>query len=154
MSKYIILIMLIIPNIGYSRDFKVIELDEIRVDYMKFADGGRDPALTNGTDRELGMLLDLNVHTTLFKYGYWRTLVHSYTTNYADTHKPDQFKLIGLNMELGVRVTNWLDIYYSHYSQHLLDMPSEAIGGYPMNDGVGIHLYIYSNQRKNSILNF
>lgn len=148
------MIFLMFPSISEARDFKLIVLDEIRVDYINYFPGSREPALTNGTNRELGNLLDLNVHTTILKYGYWRTLVHSFTTNYADNHQPDQFRLVGLQMEVGLRVTSFLDVYMTHYSQHLLDMPSDAIGGFPVNDGVGIHIYIYSNQRKESLLKF
>jgi hypothetical protein len=155
MNKYLVIFTLLISPIAQAKEFHIIELDEVRVDYVSFFPGGRDPFIThNGLDnRELGKMLDININTTLFKYGYFRSLIHSYVDAYKDSHTDGQFRSVGLNMELGIRLTPFLDVYAWHYSQHTLDYTSENVGGFPVQDGIGIHLYIFSNQRKDSIIN-
>jgi hypothetical protein len=156
MYKYLICLLLLITPAALADEFKLIELDELRVDYIDFFPSGRDPLIThNGlTNRELGKLLNVEIKTTLLKYGYWRSLVNSMTDAYSDTHRDGQFRLVGLQMELGLRVAPFLDVYGWHHSQHLLDHPSTAIGGFPVQDGIGIRLYIFSKDRKDSLLDF
>ncbi len=133
-------------------EFHLIQLEEVRVDYMNFLPGGRDPLLSyNGLpNRAPGKELDVHIDSTIANYFYWNNMIHSTTDVYTDTRKDDQFRVIGLNMELGVRLTSWLDVYYWHYSQHLLDT-TYAYGGFPVLDAVGIHLYLYRKTTKDSI---
>lgn len=151
--KYLLLLTLILPLSSWA-DFHLISLDEIRVDYINYFPKGRDPLITeNGLEgRELGKSLSINIESTLLKYGYWNTLVHSATDSYSDTHANGQFRSVGLQMELGIRPFSFLDLFYYHHSQHVLD--TELPYRFPVADGVGIHIYIYSNKRRESLLNW
>lgn len=153
MKAIFLIISLVYAGNIFASDFRILQLDEVRVDYMSFFSKGRDPMITNNglPDRELGKLLDMQISTTVLKYGYWRSLVHSYTDAVMNSEGGSQFRSVGLNMELGIRLFSQLDIFYWHYSQHLLDTTSDKIGGFPVQDAVGIHLYLYSSDRKKSL---
>ena len=152
--KVFFILLSLLSSISYAEEFHFVDLDEVSVKYISFFPGGRDPLITNNglLDRELGKLLNLNIKTTIFKYGYWNSLVHSYTDAYSTTHFDGQFRSVGLNMELGIRITPFLDVFAWHYSQHLLDTSSINVGGFPVQDGIGINLYLYRKEMHDSIL--
>lgn len=151
--KILVSLLLLFTTAAYTYDDSMFELEEIRIDYMQFRPGSRDPLINQLPNRELGNLLDLNITTSLFKYGYWKSLVHSYTDQYADSHSFGQYRVIGLNMEVGVRLTSFLDVFAWHYSQHTLDNVSYP-GGFPVQDAYGIHIYLLDKNKHNTIFNF
>lgn len=152
-KKIILFCFFLVTPSSYGVEYNLITLDELRVDYISFTQGGRDPLISDIglPNREIGKLLDLNVNTTILNYFYWRSLIHSYSDAYSNTHENGQFRVVGLNMELGLRLTHFLDVYGWHYSQHVLDT-GPIRSGFPVQDGIGIHLYIYSKDRKESLL--
>lgn len=135
-----------------AREFSLIELEEVKITYMSFFPGGRDPLISyNGLpDRSPGKQLDLRIDTTVANYFYWTNTVHSLTDQYASTGHEGQFRVVGLNMILGLRVASFLDIYYYHFSKHLLDAVY-APGGFPVVDSIGFNLYLFRKDKKDSL---
>lgn len=155
--KLLIIISLFISQLAFADDdFHLLDLNEIKLTYIDYFPGGRDPIISNNglPNREPGKLLDASITTDVLKYGYWRSLVHSETDSYVDTKKDGQFRLVGLNMEIGVHVTPAIDVFYWHYSKHLLDTTSDNIGGFPVEDGVGINITIFSKNKREGIINW
>lgn len=135
--------LLLLPRAAAAAD--AIELQSVRVDLIRFFDGGHDPLITqNGQEgRALGDQLDLHVDVDMFRYFFWNSTVHSLTDKRL--HGGDeagQFREINLQMQLGIRVLPVLDFYYWHSSAHVLD--SVYTGGhFPVQDGLGITFKIY-----------
>ncbi len=136
----------------HASEFKLIDLDEVKISYTSFFPGGRDPLISyNGLpDRSPDKQLDLHIDSTIANYLYWNSTVHSLTDQYASTGKSDQFRVIGLHMTVGLRLTNFLDVYYDHFSQHMLDT-NYVYGGFPVTDGIGFNLYLYRKSGKGSV---
>ena len=129
-----------------------IELDKLSVEYRDYFDGGSDPLITNNgiPNRTLGKGLDFNLDTNIFSVLYWNNKVHSMTDEIVNSGGKGQFRAIGWKFDLGVRATPYLNIYYRHHSQHLLD--ASLPYHFPVNDSVGIELIIFSKNKKESIL--
>lgn len=125
---------------------EVLELRSLRVDAIRFFDGGHDPLVTqNGQKgRALGEQLDLHVDVDVLRYFYWNSTVHSVTDRrIRDSDAAGQFRTVNLQMQFGVRLFPLLSVYYWHSSTHLLD--SVYTGGHwPVQDGIGACLTIYS----------
>lgn len=110
-------------------------LTEVSVKYQQLLPGAVDPMITYGpVSQRLDKELNLVVNSEVLKYGYWDNTVHSETDQ-------SQFRKIGWELQLGVHATRFLDVFYEHYSQHLLDYSSKE--AFPRQDGVGIKLYLY-----------
>ena len=127
--------------------YPILELDELKVQYIDYFKGGRDP-LISLPNRQLGKQLNLSFNSTLFDYFYWNSLIHSSTDEIPDTSS-GQFRVVGLEMQLGVRITNYFNLYLHHHSQHSLDTTLPF--GFPVQDGVGLEIIIFSNKRKEGI---
>lgn len=125
---------------SYSSRADFIELNEIKVSYVNFFSGGRDPLISY--NQNPNKLLDLDVNTNFATYFFWNNKIHSMSDN-------SQFRVIGLNTLLGLRIFDFMDLYYYHYSQHLLDTATYQYGGgFPLLDGIGINLYLFQKKNK------
>ncbi len=133
-------------------EFKAINLDQVYLEYRQYFHGGRDPLITsNGlSNRELEKELNIGIDTRLLKFGYWNNIVHSTTDQDRDNHH-GQFRLIGLESRLGIRISQHLDISYYHHSQHLLDT-SYAHDDFPVRDGIELKIYLYSPKREDTLI--
>jgi hypothetical protein len=145
----ILSVMLSMIHEADSDDFHILELKEVYVDYLSFFKGGRDPLITqNGLrDKHLDKELNLNLNMNLFKYGYFNSMIHSMTDKDSADH--GQFRLVGLKFETGIRLTNWIEVGYHHFSQHLLDYNSP--NAFPVQDAVQIRLFLLRTDKINSI---
>ena len=148
--KYLMLVGLLFTQPAFA--WKLIELQEASVDYKYFTPKGRDPLITgNGLkNKELGNELNLNVNTDFLKYFYFNNLVHSMTDRDATTHTGGQFRVVGLNMVVGVRVAPFLYLYYDHFSKHVLDHHN-VNDSFPVKDSFAFKLFLYGKDKKESI---
>lgn len=134
-----------------SEGWEIVNLTEVNVNYISFFPGSFDPLITENAsmpNRQLGKQLDLNVNMDFMKYGYWDNKVHSLTDDRINPNdSAGQFRLVGLNSRLGLRVSQHLEIGYFHYSQHLLDTGYQAGNGvsnhWPVEDGLEIKLWLF-----------
>ena len=128
-----------------------LDLQEVSLEYKSFSSGGRDPLITqNGLeDRALDKEVDLNVNIDILKYLYWNNTVHSMTDRFTDGGA-GQFRLVGWDYKLGVRIFDSLHVQYEHFSQHLLDTTYKH-GDFPVQDSLGFILYIYGRPDRKGV---
>ncbi len=115
---------------AHGSDFGV-HLQEVTVDYGRYMDGSRAPIVDNVKER-----LDLSVNLSLLKYLYLDNTVHSLTDPY-------QFRLVGWHYQFGVHFGRNIDVYYEHFSQHILD---NYYDNYPLENLVGVKIKLYERQ--------
>lgn len=112
-------------------DTKLLEVSSVYVDYMHYTWAAEPFMLpTVPTNR-----LDLHVNVELLNRTIFiNNMVHSETDAY-------QYRLIGWNYRFGIHIGSNLDLYYEHFSQHLLD--TAPITGANTYDAIGFRLYLF-----------
>ncbi len=134
LGRLIILLFLSIPA---HADW--VLLDEMYVDYQNHAlinKNNRNSLLYPEATKET---LDLTIKTSVLVFGYWNSKVKSWTTD-------AQYRAIGLELEFGVHLSDSLDIYYRHESDHLLDRHHSYMTKYPVADAIGIRLFLFKRK--------
>lgn len=118
-----------------STQAPAIELRSLAVHYQWFDSSNRIPDL-DGFKAKEG--LALSMETDLFWRFYWNSSIMSLTD-------AGQYRLVGLNMHLGARVTDSLSVEYEHFSKHLLDHGDGGYpaGKFPVQDSVGVVWTLY-----------
>jgi hypothetical protein len=122
-----------------------IQLDELSIDY-------RDYALVNDKARNLLIYpespkegINLNINTTFVSYVYWNSTIESLTTS-------SQYRGIGLQSSLGIRLNNYIDVGMWHHSQHVLDRVSGDMPNFAEEDAIQLKVYLYRKDKgKDSI---
>lgn len=112
-----------------------LNLEEFSVDYARYKDGSRDPAIYPYTPHER---LDVVGNLSALKYLYLNNTIHSETDS-------QQFRLIGWHYQMGVHIGKYADLYGEHFSQHLLD--TTGPNPYPMENLIGLKVYLYRRER-------
>lgn len=120
-------------------DFKLLELDEARFEYVKYL-YGRNPLLTLSGPKDG---ISFGFDSTLAKYGFFNGQV-------VGTTDQGQYREVELDLKLGVRVSKYVDLFFAHQSIHVLDM-AYPYGTFPESDIVGITIYLYSKNNKNKV---
>ena len=124
-----------------ASEFQVLQLKEVRVQYKRFVDPGRDALLYPEVHKEgLGVAID----TDVMRYLFWKSEVGALTTD-------AQYRAVWLEMTLGLRITQWLEVQAHHKSEHLLDRDHAFMDRFPVQDSVGFTLYLYRAQPGRSI---
>lgn len=136
--------MVLIPKVAHSSTFDV---DNLSIKYMSYTNPGSDPLVTgNGLpNRGLNKHLSLNVDTSIYGYMYLNATVHSDTDYNTATDASGQFRSIGLQTELGVRIFRQLDLFIHHHSQHVLDY--QASFPFPVQDAIGIRINLIKSKK-------
>lgn len=111
---------------------------ETYIDAEKFTPGGRSQILAN--QDEPGSQVSIVANTDLFKYGYWDNRVWGLTNQ-------SKFSATGWEYRLGAHLAPMLDIEYRHHSQHRLDEKFGPNEGHPVEDSIGIKLFLYRRDR-------
>lgn len=140
----ILLYVLLTQKRCNADEFHLIQLDEVNIDYKNYAiisDQQRNLLIYPEHPKES---LNLNLNTTFAKYGYFNSTVESLTTS-------SQYRGIGLQLSLGVRLSKYLDFGYWHHSQHVMDREMLSIPTFPTEDTMEIKLYLYRTDKKESI---
>jgi len=119
----------------------LVELNEVSIQYKNFVSDGRDLLVYPEVHREA---LSLNVNTNFLSVLFWNNSIHTITTE-------AQYRSVGLESRLGVRISRYLEVSYYHFSQHLLDRASATLPRFPVSDAVEVKLIIYGGQNQRSI---
>lgn len=137
-------------------DYDVIGLKEVYIDYTRFFPHGYDSMINNNglPNKGIGNELDLNMNLNLAHYLYWDNKIHSRTDVDTDNNGNNlgggQFRVVGLEMRLGVNVTENLQLGYYHHSQHWLDLHN-ANEHFPIEDGIQLRLFLFKSKGENSL---
>lgn len=144
---------ILLPSVEEARaSGPVLGVDSLALTYKQFLPGGNDPLITGPhlQNRTLDKEVALELNTTVFDYGYMNHWIHSMTDKDVHSGK-GQFRTVGWRFELGVRLSeSTADIFYSHHSQHTLDVTSAF--GFPVQDAIGIRLYLLPPKRRTGVL--
>lgn len=131
--------------VAASKADEIIELDSISIEYQMFKHKGIDPMITyDGLNRKIDTGLNLNLNTTVLSYFYWNSSIIS-MKDYDPVYDYGQFRTIGLQMRLGIRLTDWIDIGYYHLSRHLMDTPQPTGQSFQQMDAIEFKLKLYNN---------
>lgn len=117
-----------------SYAWRLIEADEVSIKYRDFVHPGRNAYIYPEPLKD-GVALNLN--TTFLDLFYWNSTIDALTT-------PAKYEFVSLTTEVGLRVTENIQIFFQHFSGHLLDREQSYLGKYPVNDSVGFNLILYS----------
>ena len=130
---------------GAAGDWHLVSLDRFAMEQYQIVNN-RDayfPYKNPPSDEEhwkdgIAAMFDLDlVKYKLFDL-YYRGRVHGETTD-------KQFRQVGLQFETGVEIKDYLNIFWFHHSQHLLD--AEPVYGYPLQNFVGARVTFYKRDR-------
>lgn len=135
--RYLIsLILLTTPIICTAYDYHLIDLNELSIQYDNYAalnDKARNALIYPDHPKEG---INVNVNTTVARFGYVDSIIETLTNS-------GQYASIGLNIRLGLRVTDNLEFGIHHHSQHLLDRAHSYMDKFPSEDSVQLKLYLY-----------
>lgn len=139
--------LLSILSVQSCQAWELLEVKRVDLTYINFFPGGRDPLVTaNGLpDRQLGKAVGLNLDIDVAEFVYFNNWVHTATDEHIITHS-GQFRSVGWQSELGVRITQQVEIFFQHHSQHVLDTFHQTMG-FPVQDGIGFRLKLISKPR-------
>lgn len=146
---WVTLMAVLIYNMGEANAFEILQVDEVTVVYRKFVDGSSEPLITqNPTQpgRAMNEEVDLTVNSSILKYLYWNSTIHSMTDKSA-VDGSGQFRMVGLEWGLGIDLQRvWRAIPVSigryHYSQHILD-GEWGLGHTPLENAWELRLKLY-----------
>ena len=113
------------------------EVNEVSVEYKSFVGANRDPLFYNSTPNNE---LNLNVNLTLNSYLFMDNQVHSMTNE-------SQYYLVGWHYKLGAHITDDLDLYYEHFSQHILDN-SYPYMSFPLENAIVIKYNLLKSDKE------
>jgi hypothetical protein len=141
MNKILLLILLFcIP--AQARWF---ELQDLYLEAKTFT-GRSNDYVNQKIGRNLDKDLNLGLNVDFMGFGYFNNIVDARTGCIGNS--ACQFSEITYNFKVGARIFQWLDLVYSHQSQHALDNNF----GYQVEDSIGIRLYLINSDRKDSLL--
>jgi hypothetical protein len=109
-----------------------VELKELSVDYGRYLDGSYSLFVAAPKER-----LNLNLDLGFLKYGYVKNVIHSMTDS-------GQFRLVGWQYQVGAHLGDHVDVYFEHFSRHLLDTQQLR---FPQENLVGVKLHIYRRDK-------
>ena len=132
--------------------FDLIDLREVTFDYKSFNSGGHDPIIQDSgiINREDDKYIGLNANVDVLHYFYMNNLVHGTSDQPIVGQGVGQFRTVGWQYELGVHLTDWLDLDYEHHSQHLLDY--EGSNHFPVENSVGFHLKLFESHKEKAVI--
>lgn len=114
----------------------VLGLDELSIEYKNYE-------LVNDKARNLLIYpehpkegINVNINTDILTYLYWDSQIQSLTTG-------SQYRAIGLETRLGLRLSQYLYVGYWHHSQHLMDRAPATLPRFPSEDAVELKLFLF-----------
>jgi hypothetical protein len=134
--------LIVYPRLSSGSEFKLIELSELSINYHNYVHPGRSLILNPEPMKEA---LNVFIKTDLFKYGFMDTKIMSLTT-------PSQYRTIALDLTLGIRIGTHFEVFYNHMSQHLLDRPHSTYDWFPVNDSIGINIFLYRRDKPSNTI--
>ena len=140
MSK--VLRWVLIWSVFFPLQAQAIEVSSLAINIGQYFPGSYTPMVPAPLAR-LSLDLDLDFN----EYIYMTNQIHGTTDK-------NGFRTVGWLYSFGARISNDLDFYYEHHSQHWMDQPSNlAIKQYPIEDSINLRLRLIG-KNKNSFIGF
>jgi hypothetical protein len=121
-----------------AEDFHLVDLKELTLNYRNYAlvnDHARNLLIYPEYPKEA---INVGIKLDILRIGYWDSLIESLTTG-------SQYRGIGLDTRLGIRVTENVELGLWHHSQHVLDRSEGNIGKFASEDAVEIKVFLYKS---------
>ncbi len=118
--------------------FHLLEADRLDMEYRKVAVHRDFFYDEDGPDFRYGaaVLFDLRVA----RYFYWHNNVHMLATD-------AQVRAVGWEFEQGLNATKYVDLFYYHHSQHILERARDP-RGYPLTNEYGVRFHFIPEKGK------
>lgn len=149
MKKLYVAIIVIIASIlclrAEASDYHIVDLDELSIDYKNYKMVREKNYNTLTYPENIKEGINVNINTTILGAVYWNNTIETLTTE-------GQYRTIGLQLGLGVRLTDYIEVGYYHHSQHLLDRQHSFMNHFPVEDAVEIKFYLYRGNSRNKTL--
>lgn len=139
-----VIILFVFSTLICYADYHIIDLKELSIDYKNYAmvnKNARNSLIYPEPPKEA---INVNINMDFATYFYWNNVIESLTTD-------GQYRSIGLQTQIGVRLSEHLELGYYHHSQHLIDRQHSYMDKYPVEDAVQIKLYLYKSNNRESI---
>jgi hypothetical protein len=146
---FVLGVIMIQSTLSYAED--PVSLRELSIDYKWYMTHSFDPIINaNGLqNRAMANGLNLNMNLDVLTYGFIDTTVFSLTDQPTDNGPMGQFRSVGLNVKLGMRMTDAIDLYFEHRSQHVLDTTLPF--PFPEQDGIAIKIYLINKNKHEGV---
>jgi hypothetical protein len=124
-------LILLLSSTAYSDTF---ELSEASIKSYKLLNG-REPTVPN---KELSFGGAAILNTNILTQGYWDNLFHFDSAERKVIY-------VGWEFEAGYHLTNQIDLFYYHHSEHSADVENvyEDRQKYPLRDAIGVKFIFY-----------
>jgi hypothetical protein len=122
-----------------AADYHVWDLKEFTINYRNYAlinDQARN-ALIYPIHPKEG--IDVGFKSDVLGFGYFDNEIMSLTSD-------SQYEAIGLDLRLGIRVSDYVQVGYWHRSEHLLDHHSDYLPRYPSQDALEVRIYLFRSK--------
>lgn len=104
--KYILLLL--------TFNLYAAEVTSLDIELEKAIRTNRSRNVPDKLNEKTQNFINLNFEINLHKKIYWKNKISTEVTS-------EQFRYVGYDFSLGIHMSNDLDIYYRHYSGHMLD---------------------------------
>ena len=137
-------VCLIASQFACAGEFKLMEFQELSIDYKNFAllnKNNYDSLLYPEAAKES---LNVNIKTNFLNYAYWDSTIESMTTD-------KQYRSIGLETRVGLRLHSTIDLGLYHHSEHLIDRAHSFMSHFPVLDAIEFKLYLFRKQKTDTL---
>lgn len=138
------IVCLAISQFANASDFKVMELQELSIDYKNFSMLNANNYNSLLYPEKAKESLNVNINTNFLNYAYWDSTIESMTTD-------KQYRSIGLETRVGVRIHSYVDLGLYHHSEHLIDRPHDFMSHFPVVDAIELKLYLFRKQKPDTL---
>lgn len=142
----VVYFLLLVCKAALGGELKLLDLNTVNIEYKNFTPNTHSVYMTDGSILNKG--LNLNINTDVLRFGYINQTVWSLT----DQH---QFRWVGWNYHIGLRVLSYLDVEWEHFSRHILDKeyPYKATQHqrFPVEDSINFRIYLFRRDKKEAL---
>lgn len=124
-----------------SHAYQLIKLQEVDLVFRKFVPGRSALLYPEAPKEALGVSLAIDIAD----WFYWNPAVYAMTTD-------AQYRSVGLEFNLGIHLTKWLDVSYFHHSEHLLERTHSFMNKFPVADAIELKFKLYQTKDKSNYM--
>jgi hypothetical protein len=122
-----------------AAEYRLLDVDQLDMSYEKFTKR-RDAQAPQYGLKDWDHRVSMDVDFRLLRYGFWENWIHTEAI-------PGKVKTVGWDWKLGANLGRYVDVYYHHHSQHVMDEPQIETGN-PVEDSYGFRLKFIDRPRR------